>query len=70
MKNFLKQNKYLVTALTLVVVWFLWFQIRPVMIKKSCADFAMSKSLNEDKTTWDPAEYDDQFKRCTREKGL
>ncbi len=69
------KQKILLVALFLIVVSFVfyWVEIRPSIIRKSCASWSLDqarKSWGYNDGDYDPKDYNKFFKTCTDEKGL
>jgi len=55
----LKEYKWFILAIVVIVAYFCWFQIRPAQIRKKCVNEASEKATNKIKTLIDlPGAYE------------
>ena len=40
LKEIITKNKWFILIVALVVLWFVWFQLRPSLIRQNCQEYA------------------------------
>ncbi len=68
--SFFQKNKILFVFLTLLVLAFYWYSLRPSLIKRNCYLSALEKAKNSDGRTYDQSAYNDYYRLCTEKNGL
>lgn len=65
--GFLEKYKWLLLVVLVIISYFCWFQVRPILIKRNCyfrvAKFLVKEELNS-------SAYDKFYRLCLNEKGL
>ena len=72
MKKLRAKHWYIILAIVSVGFLFWWFQVRPSNIRRLCANVAITKAMenNGNIGRYNPADYENYFRRCLNEKGL
>lgn len=81
-KEIFVKNKWFILTIVLIALWFVWFQLRPSLIRQNCQEkaremgttyFSLEFIQNEDalKKSQLQQEYMEKaFDRCLHDKGL
>jgi hypothetical protein len=67
MKQFLKNNWYKVSILSLIIGSFIWFGIRPMLYVKACQAWSIDRSNAIDGDRTDALYF---YKKCLRQNGI